>query len=335
MRRLLAVALVSLAACSSQPARLASTRVVATPQPSPSATPVPPTPTPTPKVARAVAAPAPAPAPTPAPPPPPPARSLAAFEALGGWIDVYDHSDDPASVTPLVGQLAEQGVRTLYLESANYRSQTDIQFPTAFGAAIDEAKARGMRVVAWYPPAFDDLERDVRRSLLAINYVSPKGNRVDAFGGDIEYTEKMPDHAQRTSAAIEYSRRVREGAPNAALAAIVIPPTSLEINPNRWPGFPYAEIAPFYDAFMPMNYWTTRGKDAATAGELTERNTAETRRLTGKPVHVIGGLAEYADESQVASYVTAARGAGSLGGSLYDHRTTRPEVWDELRAFNG
>ncbi|MGH7859176.1 MAG: hypothetical protein ACREQY_17755, partial [Candidatus Binatia bacterium] len=249
---------------------------------------------------------------------------------------VFDHNDDPASVVPLVRGLADHGARTLYIESSRFKAPTDIQYPNALGAALDEAKARGMRVVVWYPPAFDDMERDLRRSRAAIDFTSPKGNRFDAFGADIEYTEGVPDHAQRTAAAIEYSRRLREGAPDAVLASIVIPPTSLEVNPGRWPGFPYAEMAPFYDAFMPMNYWTTRGKDANTANDLTERNVVETKRLTGKPVHIIGGLAEYVDEAQVGAYVNAARRAGSIGGGLYDYASTkRPEVWDELRAFNG
>ena len=332
MRKTLVVVLLFGAACSS-PRIVASQRVVATPIATPTPTPAP---TPTPEPVRR-----PAPVteggnePAPRPLLAAPADNIGMFRGLGSWIDVFDHTDDPATVLPFVRGMAERGTKTLYLETARFASTTDIQFPTALGAALDEAKALGMRVVAWYPPAFDDLERDVRRSLAAIAFVSPKGNRFDAFGADIEYTEKVPDHAERSRRAVEYSRRLREGAPAGyPMAAIVIPPTSLVYNPNRWAGFPWAELRGYYEVFMPMNYWTARGKDPQTAANLTQQNVAETKRLTGRPIHIIGGLGEYSDEAQVVAYVAAAREAGSLGGGLYDYDTTRAEVWEELQVLN-
>jgi hypothetical protein len=332
LRKTLVVVLLLGAACSS-PRIVASQRVVATPIATPTPTAAP---TPTPEPVRR-----PAPAaeggnePAARPLLAAPADNIGMFRGLGSWIDVFDHTDDPATVLPLVRGMAERGTKTLYLETARFASTTDIQFPTALGAALDEAKALGMRVVAWYPPAFDDLERDVRRSLAAITFVSPKGNRFDAFGADIEYTEKVPDHAERSRRAVEYSRRLREGAPAGyPMAAIVIPPTSLVYNPNRWPGFPWAELRGFYEVFMPMSYWTFRAKDPQTAAAQTQQNVAETKRLTGRPVHIIGGLGADSDEAQVVAYVTAAREAGSLGGGLYDYATTRTEVWEELQALN-
>lgn len=260
-----------------------------------------------------------------------PAAGPSVFRGLGSWIDVFDHTDDPATVVPLVRAMADRGVQTLYLETTRYTAPTDIQFPTAMGAAVDEAKRLGMTVVAWYPPGFADLERDVRRSVVALKYVSPGGHRFDAFGADIEYTEALPDHAERSRRTVEYTRRLREAAgPSYPLAAIVIPPTSLDYNPRRWPGFPWAEIKDAYDVFMPMNYWTARAKDPATATDLTQRNANAIRALTGRPVHIIGGLGADADEAQVAAYVAAALESGSIGGGLYDFTTTRPEVWDEL-----
>lgn len=329
-KALLVVLLVSSAACTS-PRLVASQRIVASPIPTAS-------PTPTPK---------PTPAPTRAAPAADtggePARRLflaapaggpAVFRGLGSWIDVFDHTDDPATVLPLVRAMAQRGVQTLYLETARYTSATDIQFPTALGAAVDEAKRLGMNVVAWYPPGFADLERDVRRSLAAVRYVSPAGHRFDAFGADIEYTAALPDHAERSRRTVEYSRRLREGAGGSyPMSAIVIPPTALEYNPTRWPGFPWAEIKDAYDVFMPMNYWTGRGKNPSTAAEQTRQNVDAIRSLTGRPVHIIGGLGADADEAQVAAYVASAIESGSLGGGLYDFNTTRAEVWDELVAL--
>jgi hypothetical protein len=328
LRKTLVLVLLCFGACA-QPRMLASQRIVSTPVPAPLPT-APPllTPDPTPGAPAANVTRRAAPQRVLAAPP----ETVGAFRGLGSWIDVFDHTDDPATVVPLVRDMASNGVQTLYLESARFGSPADIQFPTAMGAALDEAKSLGMRVVAWYPPAFKDPELDFRRSMTAINYVSPNGNRFDAFGADIEYTEGVPDHSTRSRLAVEYSQRLRTtvgaGYP---LAAIVIPPTSLEYNKKRWPGFPWAALRDFYDVFMPMNYWTARSKDPATAANLTQQNAEQVRALTGRPVHVIGGLGESADEAQVGAYVAAAREGGSLGGGLYDFTTTRPEVWDELQ----
>jgi hypothetical protein len=332
MRKALALVLLLASACSSDRI-ISAQRVVATPvPPPPTRAPTPaPTPQPTPAavanagvrddVQTVLAA---------------PVETMEVFRGLESWIDVFDHTDDPATVLPLVQGMAGRGVKTLYLETARYGSAADIQYPTAVGVALDEAKALGMRVVAWYPPGFADLERDVRRSLTAINFVSPRGNRFDAFGADIEYTTPVPDHAERSRLAVEYSRQLRAHAGGSyPMAAIVIPPSFLAHRPDRWPAFPWAELRALYDVFMPMNYWTAFGKNPQTAAEQTQRDTGEVRRLTGRPVHTIGGLGESADEAQVAAYVAAALESGSIGGGLYDYATTRPEVWDELQALNG
>ena len=263
------------------------------------------------------------------------APSLVAFGGLGAWLDVFDHTDDPKTVIPLIQGAAKRGVRTLYIESSRYTSKTDIQYPKALGAALDEAKARGMRAVAWYPPGLKDVTFEVKRSLAAIRFVSPRGNRFDAFGADIEYTQAVPNHAERNKRAIDYTKRLRAAVgTNYPLAAIVIPPHTLERDTSRWPGFPWKTLAQSYNLFMPMNYWTAFGKSSTTASDLTRYNTEKTRSLTGRPVHNIGGLGDSADRKQVAAYVKAAKAAGSLGGGLYDYTTTRSDVWGELAKLN-
>jgi hypothetical protein len=344
MRLVWAMVFLLATACGTGAARPVALRVVATPVPTshaevsvalpsptlaPTPTVRPATPKPQPVVAAEVQRPT-LPARV-----PPVATGLGAFGALGSWIDVFDYTNDPSTLVPLVKAVAKRGVRTLYLETSRFTAPDDIQFPKALGAGLDEAKARGMRVVAWYPPGLDDVGRDVRRSLAAVTFRSPKGNRFDGFGADIEYTQNVPDHSERSKRAVDYSNRLRAGVGGSyPMAAIVIPPTSLEVNKERWPNFPWSSLAKSYQLFMPMNYWTAHGKDPQTAADLTKRNVEKTRQLTGKPVHIIGGLGENADRSQVAAYVKAAIESGSLGGGLYDFTTTRKDVWGELAKLN-
>jgi hypothetical protein len=258
--------------------------------------------------------------------------SLAAFRGLGAWVDVNDHTNDPATIVPLVRDLAKRGVKTLYIESARFKSRTDIAYPRALGAALDEAKARGMYVVAWYPPYFTNVEFDLRRSLAAVNFRSPEGNRFDAFGPDIEQFG-VKNHAERNRRTVEYSRRLR-AASDIPLAAIVYPPTQLQRRPGLWPDYPWEAFGRYYDIVMPMAYWTFRTGDAKGAADYTTRNAVLSRQWTGRPTHVIGGLAEDANPAEIAAYVSAIVESGSIGGSIYDVRTTTAAQWLELAALN-
>jgi hypothetical protein len=268
-------------------------------------------------------------------PAPPKTADLAAFRRLGTWIDVFDYSNNPSTILPLIAQMSKVGVKTLYLETARSNSTADIAYPASVAAALDAAKGRGMRVVAWYPPDFRNVGLDLHRSVVAAKFRTKHGSTFDGFASDIEYTQGVPDDALRSARTVQYSNALRTALGRTyPLGAIVIPPTSLQINPTRWPNFPWRSIAPSYDVFMPMNYWTAHARNAATATDLTRRNVLMTRSLTGKPVHIIGGLGEDSDVSQVHAYVFAARGTGSIGGSLYDFKTTASNLWGELRRFD-
>ena len=85
---------------------------------------------------------------------------------------------------------------------------------------------------------------------------------------------------------------------HAHLAAIVMPAVVMEVvNPNFWPGFPYRDIAPAYDAWMPMGYWTNRKADSGyrDAYRYTAENIDRLRAQLGRadlPVHPIGGIGD-------------------------------------------
>lgn len=328
----LAVVMVLAASCADEP-RAGAVRVIATPVVTP--TPVPPTPAPTP-TARATARPvAVRPRAAPVPPVPAPAGAdLAAFRGLGAWVDVFDIPvDDPDVMAAKVRDMAARGVRTLYIETSRFNRPNHIENPRTIAAAVDESHRLGMRVVAWYPPDFVDVDRDVDRTIAAVRYVSPSGGRFDAVAADIE-REDVGNPDERSARLVAYSQRVRAAAPGYPLAAIVIAPSSLEANPNRWPRFPWESLSPLYDVFMPMAYWTFRSVDPAFAGAHIEQNQVSCVRLSKRPCHTIGGEAAKADRAQVAAYVREALEHGSIGGGIYDYATTREEVWDELRRLN-
>jgi len=181
-------------------------------------------------------------------------------------------------------------------------------------------------VVAWYLPTFDDVERDVRRveQLLALEVL---GHRFDGVALDIELTEAVPDHAERNRRLVELSTRVRAAAGDATLGAIVLPPVQLEVvNPALWPEFPWGELAPLYDVWLPMSYWTFRSDDSGY-GDGYAYNEESTRRLRERvddpaaPVHGIGGIGDEAPPAELDAFVRSLVDTDSVGGSIYDWNT--------------
>jgi hypothetical protein len=299
-------------------------------------------PTAAPRVDRAPVGPAPVALP---PVSPPPVRDTSVYRGLGTWVDAYDFSPQfqsngaPPPVTPeSMDDLAAAGVKTLYLQAAkdDTRSPGDLVNPEILGPMLVRAHARGVRVVAWYLPKFYDLDSDMRR-LLAVRDFRAEGHGFDGIGLDIEWTRDVPDPAQRNVRLIDLSRRLRAAVGPAALAAIPLPPVLIEtINPKYWPGFPWRELAPLYDVWMPMAYWTFRNHSSGyrDAYRYTEENVRRLRSNLGLPgavVHPVGGTDNKSSDDDYRGFVRACADSGSVGGSIYDWRTTPTASFAILR----
>lgn len=253
------------------------------------------------------------------------------YSGLGTWVDMYD-SGPWRYPRRAVARMSEKGVRTLYLETANYRKPKTgrLYRPRAMAALLDAAHEHGIAVVAWYVPGFADLQRDLRRAQAALDFETDAGQRFDSFALDIEATV-VRDIETRNQRARRLSRRIREiVGPDYALGAIVP-----EAGALYWPDFPYKALAEHYDAFLPMAYYSYRTSGARGVYAFVADNIRAVRRLTGNadiPVHLIGGIAEDATAREVGAQVRAAVDKKAFGTSLYDFPTTRPKQWERLSA---
>ena len=262
----------------------------------------------------------------------PPLRpQLRLFAGLSTWIDIYDVELTPAEQ---IARAAAGGVELIFVQSARHKSPTDIQDAARLGQVLELAHDRGMQVMVWYVPDFVRERRDHRRSQAAIAFQSPRGDRPDAFGFDIEI-EDQTDVALRTERLLALSAVLRDWVgPDYPMAAIVLPPLQLDLRPTWWPDFPYSQLRSYYDAFIPMSYSSYRGTDAKTTYTWNLNNVAEMRARAGDatlPVHLAGGIAD--NFPQVGEFVRAVRDSGSIGGGLYDLHTTHPDAWAILRAL--
>lgn len=319
-----------------------STTTTTVPEPTTVATTAPPPPPPT---VRAAAAP-----PAAAPPantlvPAPTLRTNAplvpgnpqAFAGFGAWIDVYDWSNEFTGGKPGVGvaqidRMADLGVQALYVQTAHHKSANDIVDINLLQPLLDRAHTRGMRVIAWYLPTLTDVERDMRRTLKSAAL------GVEGVGVDIE-SRNVSDVNERNRRLIDFSIGLRQRLPGVPISAIPMPAALMEVvNPNYWPNFPYKEIAPAYDAWMPMGYWTSRKSSSPyrNAYTYTAENIDRLRAQLGRndvPVHPVGGIGDVSTSEDMDGFYRASAERGVLGGSIYDYRTTRDEHWSILQRF--
>ncbi len=196
---------------------------------------------------------------------------------------------------------------------------------------VARAHVRGMRVVGWYLPQFLDVGVDIRRmSAIA-------GLGMDGIGIDIESTDN-PNVADRTDKLLAEVRFLRLLHPDVPMAAIPVTPVIWEqLNRSWWPNFPYRELSNYVDAWMPMAYWSYR-----RAGSFPEwgdpahyvvESVTRLRVLTGRPnlpVHPIGGEGTDMSVDDARAMAWAVAHSRSIGGSIYDDRTTPPSIYPTL-----
>lgn len=257
---------------------------------------------------------------------------LGMYRGLATWVDIFDGNqwDNPERA---VQRMANRRVRTLFLETSNFSRDRAILFPAATGRFIEAAHAKGMKIVAWYLPGFKNLRRDLRRSMAAIRFRSPNGQKFNSFGLDIESSiVKNPN--RRSDRLIALSKRIRKKVGRRyPLGAIIPSPRGMQLSPTYWPGFPYKRLDRIYNVFVPMGYYTFRTSGAAGARRYTVRNIRIIRNETGRPrvkIHAIGGLAADSSGAETGGFVRAVRRTNILGGSLYDFATSNAADWEQL-----
>lgn len=259
--------------------------------------------------------------------------SRAAYDGLGTWLDIYSTKSwrDPEQE---VAAMAQDGARTLYLETGNYRQSVDLVRPSALGRFIDAAHAAGLRVVAWYLPSFRNLRTDERRTVAAIRFRSASGQRFDGFALDIEATgvRLLP---LRDARLLQFSAWLRRTVgPQYALGAIT--PSPIGMSPSFWPDIPYSDLTRFYNVFLPMAYSTDRAVHGRKATRAYLAATVAAIRVAAGdprlPIHLIGGLSWEMGVKETAGFMRAVADCAPVGYSLYSFPATRPGAWRALAA---
>ena len=254
------------------------------------------------------------------------------FGGVGTWVDIYD-GGVYAAPERTAQRMAGRGVRTVWVETANYGAPVDVVNPVQLGRFVDALHAYGLRAVAWYLPGHVKVALDERRALAMLAFRTATGGAFDGVALDIEST-KLRNVAVRSQRAVALTRTLRAAAGETPLAIIPFNPRGLERRPSTWPRFPWAQLAASADAFAPMIYTggAMKGFDA-TYGYVT-RALRLLRVNAGRPdvaIHVAGGVADRMGPDELAGFTAAVGDDGStIGVSLYDWMTTTPRAWKAL-----
>jgi hypothetical protein len=269
---------------------------------------------------------------------------LCAYRDMGVWVDVYDSvaafAGPSPPVTPAdVATMAQEGVRTLYLQVAkdDPRSPGVLTDAALTADFLRAAHAAGIRVVAWYLPTHAEPARD-RERVLALVHFDAEGQRFDGVALDIEGTQAVSDIGERNRRLVALVEELDRVAGTRPVGAIVYPPVVFDVlNTALWPDFPWAQIAPHVDIWLPMSYWTYRETDSPyrDAYRYTTENVQRLRAHIGDSaavVHVIGGIGDEATADDYTAFRRAAADEHAIGYSVYDFDTMSPSAWPLLRA---
>lgn len=266
---------------------------------------------------------------------PAPARTVP-FKGLGAWWDIWDWSLTFTDGRPPLGvasvdRLADNGVQTLYIQPSSWRNPATVLDEPLLRRIIARAHARDVKVVGWYLPQFIDTKLDTDRMSAMVRL------GVDGIAIDIESSDN-PDVADRTTKLVNEVRWMRLLHPDTPMAAIPVTPVIWEgLNRSWWPNFPYRELSRYFDAWMPMAYWSYRRAGSFPEWGDPYRYTYESvvrlRALTGRPdlpVHPIGGEGTDMTVEDAAAMARAVADSGAIGGSIYDDRSTPQALYPTL-----
>ena len=269
-------------------------------------------------------------------------RTVDPYRGYGAWVDVFDFSPaytrgNPPFTFDNLDEMAADGVRTLYLQAARLDDRTPdgLEDRWLLADLLIGAHERGMAVVAWYLPKWSADGQDLER-LRLLDEFEVLGHRFDGIAVDIEWRGQIPA-PERSTRLVTLSQTFRSRTDD-PLGAIVMPAVLMEvINHNFWPAFPYRRLAPIYDVWLPMSYWSFRTSEYGDGYSYHEESVRRLRANLGDPdalVHGIGGIGGVdgindpqnpreprATLGEIDAFMESLVDSGSIGGSIYDWQT--------------
>ena len=187
------------------------------------------------------------------------------------------------------------------------------------------AHAAGIKVIGWDFVYLTDPIADALRSKAEIDYVTPTGQKIDAFSADIETASEGVNLTAEGAAAYGAALRALVG-PGYPLIATVPRPSATR-------PFPFAEATKSFDAIAPMVYWQNRDPATDVAGAI------DALAPLGKPILPVGQAYNGGDEGgpdrdpppeQINAFMTTAMNKGAVGVWCWGWNHATPQQWSVI-----
>jgi hypothetical protein len=245
----------------------------------------------------------------------------------GMWIWEFDtvEGGDPEAI---VSRAKAEGLSYVLVRAGSSRMGFYAQ--SHLDAILPVAHANGLKVLVWDFPYLVHPEADAERVAAELAYTTPDGHRVDGLAPDVE--EPAQGVTLTRDRAERFARRLRKLAGPEAIIVMCTPRPS----PPRLANYPYAEMAPFVDAWAPMIYWGFDGPEVDT--ELA----IERLGAYGHPVAPVGRAYDMRPEggpaqppaSETLAFLETAKRYGAPGVSFWSWQHASDETWATIRRFD-
>ncbi len=244
----------------------------------------------------------------------------------GMWLHDWTASENGHALE-VVARAQRAGLTHLYVQTGSSKKGWIGQ--TVLSQLMPVVAGSGLDVIAWDFPKLDDPEADARRLARAAWWNRSGAAMVTAVAPDIETA------AEGTRIDAERVRRYYTALRAALPARTAILATVPWPSEKRVGKYPYAETAPFADAFVPMAYWYNRSPTTVTMTSM------DYLARFGKPVMPVGQgydgrldapylAADPAPDKSVEAFSFAARARGARSISLWSWQTTGDLQWQVL-----
>lgn len=258
------------------------------------------------------------------------ARSWAAASLVSGrgmWIWEFDtvEGGDPEAI---VARAKAEGLSYVLIRAGS--SRMGFYAKPHLDALLPVAHANGLKVLVWDFPYLENPEADARRVAAEFAYTTPDGHRVDGLAPDVE--EPAQGVTLTRDRAERFARTLRRLVGPEAIVVMCTPRPS----PPRLANYPYAEMAPYVDAWAPMVYWSFDGPEVDTQLAIERLGTY------GKPVAPVGRAYDMRPEGgpdqppahETLAFLEVARQLGAPGVSFWSWQHASSQTWSVIRGFD-
>ncbi len=241
----------------------------------------------------------------------------------GMWIWQPEKADG-GNVQAMIARAQRVGLTHIYVRTGS--SKSGFTAGPFLNTILPAAHAAGIRVYGWDFPYLDDPSADVVRSLQAIKYGAPTGDRIDGFASDIEFRSMGVNITPFTAAAFGSSLRHEVGNDYPLIAVVPRPSAGTKF-------YPYDQIVKDFDAIAPMIYWMQT--DPKYAIDLAYDRLGG----YGKPILPIGqaydgfhegGPPGVPSPAVIHRFMEAAVGRGATGVSFWSWQHANDPAWQAI-----